>query len=62
VPKDDDPFVTTPVAAKAIGVAQSTLASWVQRGLIKPHLVTLGGQYRWQVEKLKAELRAKRDE
>jgi len=54
---DDEPYVSSGEAAKRIGVSQSTLANWVQRGWVTPHLRTPGHRYRWQVERLKRELR-----
>jgi predicted site-specific integrase-resolvase len=54
----DGPYVTTRVAAKAIGVGVSTLQRWAARGLVTPALRTPGGQARWDVEDLKAQLRA----
>jgi MerR HTH family regulatory protein len=53
----DEPYVTTATAAKAIGVGVSTLQRWAARGLVTPALRTPGGQARWDVEDLKAQLR-----
>ena len=53
-----EPYVTTRIAAKAIGVGVSTLQRWAARGLVRPALRTPGGQARWDVEDLKAQLRA----
>jgi len=53
-----EPYVTTRVAAKAIGVGVSTLQRWTARGLVTPALRTPGGQERWDIEDLKAQLRA----
>ncbi|NUT91242.1 MAG: MerR family transcriptional regulator [Saccharothrix sp.] len=50
-------LVSTGVAAQAIGVSRATLARWWANGLVKPELVTAGGQARWNVETLKADLR-----
>ena len=58
----EEPYVTTTEAAKAVGVAGATLASWVRKGWIKPHLTTLGGRHRWQVERLKRELRERAED
>lgn len=52
-----DELVATGVAAKQIGVHRATLVRWWQQGLVKPDLVTPGGQARWNVERLKRELR-----
>ena len=54
----DEPYVTTAIAAKAIGVGTSTLQRWAARGLVTPALRTPGGQARWDIEDLKAQLRA----
>jgi hypothetical protein len=47
----------TRVAAKAIGVGVSTLQRWAARGVVAPALRTPGGQARWDIEDLKAQLR-----
>ncbi|MGZ3141901.1 MerR family transcriptional regulator [Lentzea chajnantorensis] len=49
--------MTTGQAAKAVGVGRATLARWWALGLVEPELVTAGGHARWNVEKLKADLR-----
>jgi DNA-binding transcriptional MerR regulator len=54
-------LVSTARAAKELGVAARTLQGWATRGLIKPDLVTQGGHYRWDVERLRIELREKRE-
>jgi DNA-binding transcriptional MerR regulator len=56
----DAPLVATGVAAKALGVAHSTLARWWAEGLVTPALVTPGNHARWDVEDLRAQLRARR--
>lgn len=56
----DAPLVPTGVAAKAIGVAHSTLARWWKEGVVHPSLVTPGNHARWDVEDLRAQLRALR--
>lgn len=53
-------LVTTAQAAKAIGVGRTTLHRWWTTGLVTPVLVTAGGHARWDVDKLKAQLRAMR--
>jgi DNA-binding transcriptional MerR regulator len=53
----DEPYVTTAIAAKMIGVGVSTLQRWAARGLVTPALRTPGGQARWDIEDLKAQLR-----
>jgi predicted site-specific integrase-resolvase len=56
----DVPLVPTGTAAKALGVAHSTLARWWQEGRVTPALVTPGGHARWDVENLREQLRALR--
>jgi len=59
MPTEDTP-VATGVAAKAIGVAHSTLARWWAEGKVTPTYVTPGGHARWHVEALREQLRAQR--
>lgn len=49
-------LVPTAVAAKAIGVDRRTLSRWVTDGLVTPDVVTPGGHYRWDVDRLRREL------
>jgi excisionase family DNA binding protein len=51
-------LVTTTQAAREVGVARSTLVSWVHQGWLEPHATTMGGHYRWDVDRLKDEIRA----
>lgn len=51
------PYVSTGQAAKALGVDRTTLQRWAKKGLLRPHLRTPGGHYRWDVERLREELR-----
>ena len=53
----DAPYVTTRVAAEAIGVGVSTLQRWAAQGLVTPAWRTPGGQARWDVDDLRAQLR-----
>ncbi len=55
-------LVPTGVAAEAIGVGHSTLARWWKEGSVEPQLVTPGGHARWDIETLRNQLRAKRDQ
>ncbi|MGH4025241.1 MAG: MerR family transcriptional regulator [Pseudonocardiaceae bacterium] len=50
------PYVSTGAAARALGVDIRSLQRWVQRGDIEPDYVTPGGHYRWDVERIRAEL------
>ncbi|WP_199700566.1 MerR family transcriptional regulator [Jiangella rhizosphaerae] len=52
--------MATGVAAKAVGVDPTTLMRWWHKGLVTPEYVTPGGHARWDLEKLKEQLRALR--
>jgi excisionase family DNA binding protein len=53
----DVQYVTTAEAARRIGVGVSTLQRWAAQGVVTPAWRTPGGQARWDVEDLKAQLR-----
>lgn len=55
-------LVTTSVAAKELGLSRSTLQRWAAQGLVEPDLVTIGGQFRWDVERLRGKLHELADE
>lgn len=44
-------------AARAMGVATSTLARWRREGLITPAEMTAGGQARYRLSELRAQVR-----
>jgi excisionase family DNA binding protein len=50
-------YLTTPQAAKALGVSERSLRRWVLDGLLEPDYVTPGGHYRWDVDRVRTELR-----
>ncbi|HXV93944.1 MAG TPA: MerR family DNA-binding transcriptional regulator [Pseudonocardia sp.] len=53
-------LVTTGEAAAALGVSLRALQQWRQAGLVLPDVVTPGGHARWDVDRLRWELRDKR--
>ena len=53
----DVQYVTTAEAARRIGVGVSTLQRWAAQDLVTPAWRTPGGQARWDVDDLKAQLR-----
>jgi excisionase family DNA binding protein len=53
----DVQYVTTAEAARRIGVGVSTLQRWAAQGLVTPAWRTPGGQARWDVDDLRAQLR-----
>lgn len=56
-------LVTTGEAARALGVNIRTLQKWAKAGLLEPDHRTVGGHARWDVERVRDELRnpSKRD-
>lgn len=51
------PYVTTGEAARLLGISIRSLQQWVKDGLIEPDHWTPGGHMRWDVDRLRAELR-----
>lgn len=51
------PYVTTGQAAKILGVSIRSLQQWVYDGQIQPDYRTPGGHMRWDVDRLRGELR-----
>jgi DNA-binding transcriptional MerR regulator len=54
---DDVRLIRTAEAARAIGVSPATLRRWARAGIVTPEIRTAGGQDRWDLEKLKAQVR-----
>lgn len=50
--------MSTGEAAKALGVNLRSLQRWAAAGLIEPDYRTPGGHARWDVERVRAELRS----
>lgn len=51
------PYVTSRVAAEAVGVGLSTLQAWAAQGIVTPAWRTPGGQARWDVDDLRRQLK-----
>ncbi len=49
-------LVTTPEAARQLGVSARTLQRYVLAGLITPDLRLPSGRYRWDVERLREQI------
>lgn len=49
-------YVTTGVAARALGISTATLTRWVANGTVTPAQTTAGGHYRWDLPVLRAEV------
>ncbi|MBN9108545.1 MAG: helix-turn-helix domain-containing protein [Pseudonocardia sp.] len=58
MPKPPPRYLTTPEAARELSVNERTLRHWVATGQIEPDFRTAGGHMRWDVERVRAELRA----
>jgi DNA-binding transcriptional MerR regulator len=56
--------VSTGDLAKALGVSRGAVIRWVNAGLITPDVTTPGGHHRWDVKRVREQLRGqrKRDE
>jgi DNA-binding transcriptional MerR regulator len=55
-------LVSTGEAARALGMDRRSLQRWAKDGLIEPDAVTPGGHMRWDVERLRTDLRRLADE
>ncbi|HEX5121059.1 MAG TPA: helix-turn-helix domain-containing protein [Pseudonocardiaceae bacterium] len=53
-------LVTTAEAARALGINRGTLARWARDGAVVPAVTTPGGQYRWDMDDLRRQLRENR--
>jgi DNA-binding transcriptional MerR regulator len=56
-----DRLVSTGQAARELGIDPSTLARWARTGLAAPDFTTAGGHMRWDVERLREQLREQRE-
>jgi excisionase family DNA binding protein len=55
-------LVTTGEAARELGVTPVTLQRWVHAGLVTPTETTAGGHFRWNIETLREQVRASREQ
>lgn len=53
-------LLTSSQLADELGLSRQTIARYAKKGLLTPEFVTPGGQYRWDLEKVKTELRQAR--
>jgi DNA-binding transcriptional MerR regulator len=49
-------LVTTPEAARRLGISARTIQRYVQAGLITPDLRLPSGRYRWDVDRLREQI------
>jgi DNA-binding transcriptional MerR regulator len=54
-------LVTTSQAARELGISARSLSRWAKDGTLEPDLTTPGGHYRWDVVRLRQQLRELRD-
>lgn len=50
-------LISTPDAAKRLGVSARTLQRYVKRGLLTPSVILANGEYRWDYEQLREQMR-----
>ncbi|WP_433556208.1 helix-turn-helix domain-containing protein [Pseudonocardia xinjiangensis] len=53
-------LLSTKQAADALGLAERSLSRWAREGRLTPTIETPGGQFRWDLEDLRTQLRALR--
>jgi excisionase family DNA binding protein len=56
----NDRLLSTGEAARALRLNSRSISRWAKQGLIKPTFVTPGGQYRWDLDELREQLRTLR--
>jgi excisionase family DNA binding protein len=57
-----DEVVSSTELAKALDVSHRTIQRWIAAGKIHAEFRTVGGQYKFNVEKVREQLRSLRDE
>lgn len=50
-------LLTSSQLAAELGLSRQSIARYAKRGLITPEVVTPGGQYRWDLETVRRQLR-----
>lgn len=51
-------LLTSSEVAAELGLSRSSIARYATAGYITPEVTTPGGQYRWDLEKVREQLRA----
>lgn len=49
-------LISTGEAARALGIAPTTLQRWAHAGLVQPAFRTAGGHFRWNIDQLRQQL------
>lgn len=50
-------YLKTAEAADALGIHRTTLAKWTRKYGLRPAARTIGGQYRWDLDDLRRQIR-----
>jgi excisionase family DNA binding protein len=50
-------LLSTGEAARALGISRPSLSRWVKEGRVRPTLTTPGGQYRFDLDELREQMR-----
>lgn len=53
-------LLTSGELARELGVSRSAVLKWTRAGLVTPEVTTPGGHHRYDVERVRAELRQQR--
>jgi excisionase family DNA binding protein len=53
--------LTTGELARELGVSRGAVLKWVKQGIITPEFTTPGGHHRWDVDKVREQLRKLRE-
>ncbi|HXV94216.1 MAG TPA: helix-turn-helix domain-containing protein [Pseudonocardia sp.] len=56
-----EPLITSGEVARRLGVTSRAVARWVDRGMIRPAVVTPGGRYRFRWSEVEAQLREQQE-
>ncbi|WP_308283065.1 MerR family DNA-binding transcriptional regulator [Pseudonocardia nigra] len=54
------PTLTSGELARELGISHSAILKWAREGLITPEWTTPGGHHRWDLEKVRQQLREQR--
>lgn len=58
---DPRKLVGTETAAREIGISRTALWRWAKQGAVTPTWVTVGGQYRWNVDDLRRQIQDRKE-
>jgi 8-oxo-dGTP pyrophosphatase MutT (NUDIX family) len=58
---DPRKLVGTEIAAREIGISRAALWRWAKQGAVTPAWITVGGQYRWNVDDLRRQIQDRKE-